>query len=273
MSIFSKKNVYIMIMVFVVIISVFGPQVLSTYSDRKILNKEVMEDTDIEGYRYSITPKEKLYILSNAIENRSLIQSDFSALTRIHSNLEKTQRQSYALLANYNNVEINDNTKQKVIENLKEEFLKLQNEDAIPKFEFDTNIKSYDIRLFTALDILEPKRTVQVWQIETNAETFYSKEYKNYISCYADFETGKLYSFSFRYEKDWSFYKIDNIIKKWCEYMSIGTAQDFIPPNPSLEETKFYKKYAIEGENKDKTIVTIGFYEGINEFFLKISNR
>jgi len=273
MNIFFKKSTYIIITIFVVIVSIFGPKSLSTYSDRKVLNNVIVEDTDIEGYKYSLTPKEKLYILSNAIENRVLIQSDFSASTRLRSNLEKTQKQSYSLIANINNVELNDDIKQKTIENLEKEFSILQKEGIIPQFAFDTNIKSYDIRLFTALDILEPKKTVQVWQVETNSETFHSKGYKNYISSYADFETGKLYSFSFRFDKDWNSYDPDDIVKKWCKYLNVGTPVNFIPINSSIEETKFYKKYAIEYDNQDKAIVTIGFYEGVNEFFLKISNR
>ena len=273
MNIFFKRSIYIIIMIFVVIVSIFGPKALSIYSDRKILNNVIVEDTDIEGYKYSLTPKEKLYILSNAIDNKVLIQSDFSASTRLRSNLEKTQTQSYALIANFNNVELNDDTKQKTIENLEKEFSILQKEGIIPQFTFDTNIKSYDIRLFSALDILEPKKTVRVWHIETNSETFSSKRYKSYISCDTDFETGKLYNFSFRSDKDWDFYDPDNIIKKWCEHVGAGTPVNFIPINPSIEETKFYKKYAIEDDNQDKTIITIGFYEGVNEFFLKISNR
>ena len=273
MNILSRKSIYIIIMIFVVIVSIFGPKALSIYSDRKILNDVITENTDIEGYKYSLTTNEKLYILSNAIENRVLIQSDLSASTKLRSNLEKTQNQAYALIANFNDALVNDDAKKKTIENLKKEFLVLQKESIIPQFAFDSEFKSYDIRLFTALDFLRPEKTVDVWQIETNSGTFYSNGYKIFISAYVDFETGKLYSFSFRSDKDWSFYDPDNIIKKWCEYVNAGTPVNFTPVNPSIEETKFYKKYAIEDDNQDKTIVTIGFYEGINEFFLKISNR
>ena len=33
----------------------------------------------------------------------------------------------------------------------------------------------------------------------------------------------------------------------------------------------YFKKYVFAGMGNEKTIVTIGFYEGINKFFLKVS--
>lgn len=41
--------------------------------------------------------------------------------------------------------------------------------------------------------------------------------------------------------------------------------------NPLMESTPYFKKYVYSGMGNEETIVTIGFYEGINELFLKIS--
>ncbi len=41
--------------------------------------------------------------------------------------------------------------------------------------------------------------------------------------------------------------------------------------NPLLETTPYFKKYVCSGMGEESTIVTVGFYEGIQELFLKIS--
>ena len=41
--------------------------------------------------------------------------------------------------------------------------------------------------------------------------------------------------------------------------------------NPLLETTPYFKKYVFPGMGEERTVVTVGFYEGINELFLKIS--
>ena len=37
------------------------------------------------------------------------------------------------------------------------------------------------------------------------------------------------------------------------------------------ETTPYFKKFSFSGMEEGNTIVTVGFYEGINELFLKIS--
>ena len=53
--------------------------------------------------------------------------------------------------------------------------------------------------------------------------------------------------------------------------MGLGDAEEYETDNPLLETTPYYKKYVFKGNGEERTIVTIGFYEGINELFLKIS--
>ena len=63
----------------------------------------------------------------------------------------------------------------------------------------------------------------------------------------------------------------DKIVDAWADYMGLSGKQEFDSDNPLLENTPYYKKYRFEGIGEENTVVTVGFYEGINELFLKIS--
>lgn len=52
--------------------------------------------------------------------------------------------------------------------------------------------------------------------------------------------------------------------------MGLGSPEPYESENPLLETTPYYKKYVFPGMGDARTIVTVGFYEGINELFLKI---
>lgn len=41
--------------------------------------------------------------------------------------------------------------------------------------------------------------------------------------------------------------------------------------NKLMEVTPYFKKYMVFGTKEEQTVVTIGYYEGINELFLKVS--
>lgn len=53
--------------------------------------------------------------------------------------------------------------------------------------------------------------------------------------------------------------------------MGLGSPSSYESDNPLLETTPYYKKYVFQGMGDERTIVTVGYYEGINEIFLKIS--
>ena len=53
--------------------------------------------------------------------------------------------------------------------------------------------------------------------------------------------------------------------------MGLNSPAPYESDNPLLETTPYFKKYVFPGMGEDRTIVTVGFYEGINELFLKIS--
>lgn len=53
----------------------------------------------------------------------------------------------------------------------------------------------------------------------------------------------------------------------------MGLDSPFVPDqgNPLMETTPYFRNYGVAVEEGEKTVVTIGFYEGINELFLRIS--
>ena len=63
----------------------------------------------------------------------------------------------------------------------------------------------------------------------------------------------------------------DGIIGAWAEYMGLEAPQEYEGTNPLSETTPYFKKYVFAGMEEGTTIVTVGFYEGIQELFLKIS--
>ena len=69
----------------------------------------------------------------------------------------------------------------------------------------------------------------------------------------------------------WEDINADAIVKAWADYMGLDAPQPYESVNPLLETTPFFKKYVFSGMGSETTIVTVGFYEGINELFLKIS--
>lgn len=68
----------------VIAASVWGPEALTGYKDKEILNethwKEIEEAG--EGYRYSLNGNEKLYILSQCLNSQALPESEQNAWTR-----------------------------------------------------------------------------------------------------------------------------------------------------------------------------------------------
>ena len=60
-------------------------------------------------------------------------------------------------------------------------------------------------------------------------------------------------------------------IEAWAAYMGLGVPAAYESDNPLLEPTPYFKKYVFSDMGDGRTIVTVGYYEGINELFLKIS--
>lgn len=130
---------------------------------------------------------------------------------------------------------------------------------------------SYNAVLYSAIDVLEPRNNVAVWKLSlSNSQKNANKE-NRLIDAYIDADNGKLYEVYVRTSLTWEEINPDEIMEKWSDYMGISAPQPYESVNPLLETTPYFKKYVFPGIGSGNTVVTIGFYEGINELFIKIS--
>ena len=63
----------------------------------------------------------------------------------------------------------------------------------------------------------------------------------------------------------------DGMVAAWAEYMELGEPQEYGNINPLSENTPYFRKYTFSGMEKEDVVATVGYYEGINELYLKIS--
>ena len=71
--------------VLAILLSIWGPEALAAYADKNVLDNIKIEEeaTEAEGYRYSLSSNEKLFILSECLNSQTLPGSEFSELTRV----------------------------------------------------------------------------------------------------------------------------------------------------------------------------------------------
>ena len=111
-----------------------------------------------------------------------------------------------------------------------------------------------------------------VWKISLNTATQNANKKNRLLDACVDADTGKIYEFYVRTElTSWKEIDADGIIRAWAGYMGLEEPVEYTNTNPLAETTPYFKKYSFTGMEANSTIVTVGFYEGINELFLKIS--
>lgn len=252
----------------VIAVLAFGPGAAAQRLDSAVLNNVILEERGdaVEGYLYHLNADEKLYVLSNALNNRILPQSDHFASIRPTGSLSNMQTQSYAFQPVYRESEYNSATQAQALDTLKGELAVLGEKGILPVFAFEPR-GEYELGLFTAIDVLEPKKNVTVWQISFNGTIIRD----GLVECVMDAATHKLYSVSLRGENSWEQYDADETMRLWAEYLGASAPEPYVPGSPLTEDATHYQKYAISGMEGDKTIVTVGYYDGIREFFIKIS--
>lgn len=135
--------------------------------------------------------------------------------------------------------------------------------DAVREVEQD----SYDAVLYSAIDVLEPRNNVAVWKLSLSDSQRNADKANRLIDAYIDADEGKIYEFYVRTPLQWEDIEPDEVARKWSEYMGLSVPKLYESDNPLLETTPYFKKYVFSGMGEEQTVMTIGFYEGINEFF------
>ena len=261
--------------VLVMVLSIWGPEALAKYKDKEILDEahaEAVEEAG-EGYRYTLNANEKLYILSCCLSSQTLPETELNALTNTgtegidYQDLEGT----YAFVVNHKGPSGKEITDEQIYETCNNGLNTLKELGILPEEVKEIETTSYDATLYSAIDVLEPRNNVAVWKVSlSNSQTNSNKE-NRLIDAYIDADSGKIYEFYVRTSMLWEDIDTDLIIEEWSKYMGLSSPQVYESDNPLLETTPYFKKYVFLGMGDERTIVTIGFYEGINELYLKIS--
>lgn len=269
-----KIAVFILFAVFSMALSIWGPEAFARYQDKGLLNEihaETVEEAGV-GYRYKLNINEKLYILSRCLSSQTIPESEQNALA--HRTDAGTAYQdmdgSYAFIANYRSPSDEEITDEQIYETCNDALDTLQEAGIIPKEVKDVMPASYEATLYSAIDVLEPRNNIAVWKLSlSNSQKNANKE-NRLMDAYIGAEDGKLYEFYVRTPLLWDEIDADAVVEGWSSYMGLGSPEPYESENPLLETTPYYKKYVFPGMGDARTIVTVGFYEGINELFLKI---
>ena len=256
--------------------AIWGPEALAQYRDKSILNQVHTREaeTGLEGYRYSLSANEKLYILAKCLGSQTLPESEQNAMARPDSANRDYQELmgTYAFVANRK-----DSSGQEVLASLGIELCnqgieELKELGILPQGVLKLVPSSYNAVQYSAIDVPEPRNNVLVWKISLSTAIQNANKKNRLLDAYVDADTGKIYEFYVRTEiNSWSEVDADNIIRLWAEYMGLDEPVEYTNTNPLAETTPYFKKNSFAGMEANSTIVTVGFYEGINELFLKIS--
>ena len=259
--------------VLVVVLSILGPEALAEYKDKAVLNRIQVEEeeTGSEGYRYRLSSNEKLYILSQCLNNQTLPESERSALTRETDTTYQDLTGTYAFVVNRKGPSGKEITDEEIYATANDGLKALKELGILPDEIRDVQASSYEATLYSAIDVPEPRNNVAVWKLSLLGSLQNADKSNRLIDAYIDADDCKIYEFYVRSQLGWEDIDTDELIEKWSDYMGLRAPEEYETDNPLLETTPYYKKYAFSGMGGDRTIVTIGFYDGINELFLKIS--
>lgn len=261
--------------VLVMLLSIWGPEILAKYKDRMVLDHIKTKEVEAEGagYRYTLSGNEKLYILSQALISQTVPESEQNALTKVESgntdfsDLEGT----YAFVVNRKGPTGKEITGEEIFSTCNEMLADLKEMSILPEEVKEVDGTNYEAILYSAIDVLEPRNNVAVWQVSLLTNKQNADKSNRLLDAYLDADDGKVYEFYVRTQLKWEEIDPDAIIERWSSYMGFETPEEYETDNPLLESTPYYKKYIVPGMGEERTIVTVGFYEGINELFLKIS--
>ena len=274
----KKSTINFALIFFAVVVmaaSIWGPEMLTGYRDRTVLDRISTEISEGEGqgYRYRLGRSEKLFILSQCLNSQSLPQSEQSALTRTEG--EETDYQdlegTYAFVVNHRGPTGREITREEIFHTCNEMLSSLKEFGILPETVKEVNSNDYEAVLYSAIDVLEPRNNVAVWKVSLSNSKKNADKANRLIDAYIDADSGKIYSFYARTDSFWSQIDPEDMIDTWSDYLGLTGREAYASDNPLMETPTDFVKYRFPGMEERSTIVTIGFYEGINELFIKLT--
>ena len=257
----------------VVVLSIWGPESLATYKDRGVLDqiRTQEEETGREGYRYQLSSHEKLYILSQCLNSQSVPGTEQSLQMKEPDNAYQELTGTYAFVVNHNGPSGQEITDEEIYESANAGILTLKELGILPEAVKEVSADSYEATLYSAIDVPEPRNNVAVWKLSLLGSLQNANKENRLLDAYIDADDGKIYEFYVRSHLKWEDIDPDALVKAWSGYMGLTEPEAYETDNPLLETTPYYKKYVFSGAGGDRTVVTVGFYDGIDELFLKVS--
>lgn len=255
--------------------AVWGPEHIARYRDSVTLNQVTVQDAGkaSQGYQFVLDSNEKLFILSQCLNSQTLPESDLSSRTRAES--EETDygnlTGSYAFVMNRQGPTGKELTQEQIFETCNAQLQELKDAGVLPDEVKEISEQAYSAVLYSAIDVLEPRNNLSVWKISLSTNQQNADKSNRLLDAYVDADTGKIYEFYVRIKESWSQLDPDAMVTAWASYLELTGMEAYDNDNPLLENTPYYMKYRFAGMGEESTVVTIGFYEGINELFIKIA--
>ncbi len=273
----NRRNIVIMLIAagLVLAFALWGPEAISVYWDKTTLNQVTAEavESSGEGYRYTMSSNEKLYILAKCLNSQSQPGSERSSQLNAASesvNYEELTG-TYAFVVNKQGPSEKQITEEDIIRVCNEELRELKEQGILPDAVKEVTADAYTAVLYSAIDVLEPRNNVSVWKVSLSTGKQNADKSGRLLDAYIDADTGKLYEFYVRTQSTWNDMEPEQMVASWAEYMELSAPEPYDSENPLLENTPYFAKYRFAGPSDGSTVVTVGFYEGINELYLKIS--
>lgn len=260
----------------VLLLAVWGPERLARYRDQATLNQITVEQVEgaNEGYRYTLNSNEKLFILSKCLNNQVLPESELNSMTRVESSgtgYGELATGTYAFVVNRQGPSGKEITNEEIYEICNGEINTLKELGILQEGVRKVDSSAYSAVLYSAIDVLEPRNNLSVWKVSLSTSQQNADKTNRLLDIYIDADTGKIYEFYVRTQAQWAKLDPGEIVQKWSDYLGLAGMEEYEVTNPLLETTPYFRKYRFPGMNQENTVVTVGFYEGISELFLKIS--
>jgi hypothetical protein len=270
-----KNSILALFVVLILCFAIWGPEKLSNYRDKYSMNKVSVEELESigEGYRYELTSNEKLYILSMCLKYQELPETEQSKNNRLANEnmMYEELAGSYAFIINKKGPTDKEIKEEQVYEICNQEIDELKDLGVLPDGIKTIEKSAYEAQLYSAIDVLDPRNNMPVWKVSLYTSQQNADKSNRLLDAYIDARTGKIYEFYVRIDETWEELEPEKMVKSWSEYLELKGMTKDASDNPLLETTPYFERYCFPGVESGKTTVTIGFYEGINELFLKIT--
>ncbi len=271
----NRKNYLIgfAVAVAAILAALWGPEWIADRWDTRILNSITTEAVEgAEGYRYRMSSNQKLYLLGRCLSSQTLPESELRSLTRVDNETGNYGEMTgtYAFVENRQQPGEGQIEEEAVYETCNREIAVLKERGILQQEVKEVSEESYEAVICSAIDVLEPRNNLAVWKISLSTDVQNADKSNRFLDVYLDADTGKIYEFYVRTGQEWETIDPETMITQYADYLELTGLEHYEDPNPLLENTPYFEKFTFPGDEDSSMTVTIGYYEGIRELFLKI---